>query len=92
MTQPRAVINVVGAKASPHQLLKQISFFVAALGAAETRQGIPAVRVANFCERVAGVVERLFPGRFTEYLAPVIGIEFEVCRLGDAGFANQRLG
>ena len=37
VAQPRAMVNVIGAKSRADQLLEQIRFFIAALGAAETR-------------------------------------------------------
>ena len=91
MTQPRTVIDIVGAKAGTHQLLKQIGFFVAALGAAKARQCIVAVRIADSRECICGEIERFVPGGFTKYIAPVLRVQFEVCRLGNTRFANQRL-
>ena len=53
MAQTGAVVYVVAAKANAYQFLKQIGFFIAALGRAKTSQRLFTVRVAQIFERAA---------------------------------------
>ena len=46
MAQARAVIDIVGAKACSHELLKEVGLFVAAFGRTKTGQGGAAFGVA----------------------------------------------
>ena len=92
MAETRAMVDVIGAEAHAHQFLEQIGFFIAALGGTETRQRILAVGVSNLCQRQAGQIERLFPARFAEHIAPVFRVHIEVGGFGHTGLADQRLG
>ncbi len=68
MAQPRAVVHVVGAEAGAHQLLEQVSLFVAALGRAKTGQRLAAITIAQAPEPAGRQTQRLFPARFAKYL------------------------
>ncbi len=54
VAQARAVIHVVGAESRAHQLLEEVGLFIGALGAAETRQRVAAVRVAHLPQPAGG--------------------------------------
>src|SRR5689334_582495 len=66
MTEPRAVIDIVGAEAGAHQLLENVGLFVRAFCRAEAGQRAGAVTVTDFLQSPGGAVKRLFPGRRTE--------------------------
>src|SRR5262245_64065208 len=91
MTEPRAVIDVVGAEAGAHQLLEEISLLVRALGRAEARERLRTVAVANCLEAAGGAVKRLLPGRLAEMRPRIGGIDELVRHLGDAVLADHRL-
>ena len=74
VAQPRAMVDVVAAKAGAHQLLEQVGLFVAALGRAEAGERLRAVRVAQPCEAAAGELERLFPRRLAEDVEDAVGV------------------
>ena len=63
MAEPGAVIDVVGSESGAHQLLKEISLFVGALGGAKAGERLRAVAVANCFQAGGGAVERFLPGR-----------------------------
>ena len=92
VTQARAVIDVVGAEARPHEFLKQIRLFVAAFGRAEPGQGVAAVHVADARQPAGRGVERLVPTRFAERVRDGVGGERSVRGFGYARFAEQRRG
>jgi len=71
VAQAGAVVHVVAAKAGAHQLLEQVGLFVAALGRAETGQGLEAELLFECAQRLGGGIQRLFPARFAKDLAPV---------------------
>ena len=60
------MVHVVGAEAGAHQLLEQVSLFVAALGAAEPGQGLRPLRVTNGAQAGSRQVQGLLPGRLAE--------------------------
>ena len=66
VTQPRAVIDVVGAQGGPHQLLEEVRLLVGALGRAEAGEGAGAVGFLDLAEPPRDEVERLVPGRLAE--------------------------
>ena len=66
MTEPRAVVDVVGTEPGADQLLKQIGFFVRALGRTEASERIgpvPIPNLGNFCRHQT---QRLIPGCLAE--------------------------
>src|SRR5690606_27400719 len=85
------------AEAGAHQLLEQVSLFVAALGRAETgqrrRPGGPArrrLRVADRLQPAGGDRQRLVPARLAKLVAPVGGHAAEGRVLRYAFPAHQR--
>ena len=90
MTQPRAVVNIVAAKAGTHQFLEQIRLFVAAFGRAKTSQRFLAIGVAQTNQLARCVGQSLFPRRFTEHFAPVCWVSNNKFVFNHAFFANQR--
>src|SRR6185437_16470797 len=90
MAKPGAVIDIVGAKAGAHQLLKEISFFVRALGRAEAGERIAALRVADFLEARRGAIERLFPARLAEMRPRTGWIDVVIGILRHAILADER--
>ena len=91
VTQPRAVIDVVGAEPGAHQLLEQIGLFVRPLGRAEPGQTLAAMFVADAPQTGGGAVERLLPRRGAEMRVRVGRIDRDVM-LRDAVLADQGLG
>src|SRR5262249_35920903 len=88
---PRAMIDIVGAKAGAHQLLEQISLFVRALGRTKARQRFRTMLVADDLQPVGGVGKRLLPGRRTK-MGPGIGrIDLFVRTLGNTLLTDHRL-
>ena len=92
MAQARAVVDVVGAEAGAHQLLKQVGLFVGALGRAETGQGVAAVAVADGLQAVGRHVQRLLPARLAEMGQRVLRVQVDVAALGRIVAPDQRLG
>src|ERR1700675_4112413 len=92
MAQPGAVIDIVGAEASAHQLLGEIGFLVRALGRAESRQPPPAMLVADALQPACGAVKRLVPARLAE-MRPGIGrVDLVMRALRHAILADERHG
>src|SRR5690606_6602488 len=85
-----AVIDVVRAKAGPHQLLEQVGFLVAALRRSEAGERRRTVRVAEADQAPAGEIERFLPRGLAELVAPVGGNPPEARLLRGAGLAHQR--
>ena len=92
VTQPGAVIDVVGLKRRADQLLEQIGFFVGAFGRAEPGQRRPTVTRMDFFQARSRLVQRLFPGRFTEMAQRIGRIEPQVFALRYILAADQRDG
>src|SRR5215468_140464 len=66
MTQPRAVIDVVGPQRGADQLLKEIRFLVGALRRAEARQRPGAVGLLDCPQPGSDQVEGLIPRRLAK--------------------------
>ena len=90
MAQPRAVVDVVGAEARPHQLLEQVRFLVRALGRPESRQRARPVLIADTAQRAAGQRQRLVPARLAEGFQRIRRIHCALRILGHARLADQR--
>ena len=88
------MVHVVAAKTGTHELLEQVSLFVAALGAAEAGKGLFAVGVAQALELAGGQFERFIPRCFPEHGGPIGRVAVKVFkRLGvfwHTRFADQR--
>ena len=67
MAEARAMIDIIAAKARPHQLLEQIGFLIRALGRAETGQRLGTARVANPRQAPGCDIERLVPRGFAKH-------------------------
>src|SRR6184192_4051803 len=91
MAEPRAVIDVVGAKPGADQLLEKVGLLVRAFCRAVARERVP-VFVADAFQAIGGQLERLVPTRLAKYFRPVAGIDGEIRRLLHARLADQRLG
>ena len=61
MAQPRAVIDIVMAKALTDQLLKQIGLLIGAFGTTETRNGLPAFVGFQIEQPFGCKIQRLVP-------------------------------
>ncbi len=92
MTQPRAVIDIVGAETGTHQLLEQIGLFVGALGRTETGQRLDALLVTDLDEALGRDVERLFPRRFAEMRERIGRVDLIVGVLLRIRQPHQRFG
>src|SRR5215210_8955839 len=92
MAQPRAVVDVVGAKAGAYQLLEQIRLFIRALGRTEAGKRLHALLIADFDKTLGGDVERLFPRRLAEMRKRVRRIDLIVGVLFRIRQPDQRLG
>ena len=88
VTEPRAVIDIVGAEAGADQLLEQIGLFVGAFGRAEAGDGLAAMGLGDPGEARGGKVQRLVPARFAEMGIGIGGIDIHA--FGEAGLADQR--
>src|SRR5262249_3430860 len=66
VTQPRAVIDVVGPQPGPHELLEKVRLFVRALGRAEARERAWAMLFLDPEQVGCDEIERLVPRRFAE--------------------------
>src|SRR3990170_3507860 len=64
MTEPRAVVDVVGPQHRPNHPLKQVVVLVGRLGAREGGDAVPAVLTRDQRQAVRHKVERFFPGGF----------------------------
>src|SRR5438552_2079108 len=91
MAKARAMVDVVRAEAGAHQLLEEVGFLVRALGAAEAGERIRAVAVADLLQAVRREIERFFPARLAEDIAPARGIDGEFRGLHGAGLADEGL-
>src|SRR6266849_826877 len=92
MTEPRAVIDIVGAEAGAHQLLEQISLLVRAFGRAETRERAGAVLVANMLQSRGSTLQRLLPRSGPKVRPGIARIDGIVDVLRHAVPADHRLG
>ena len=92
MTQPRAVIDIVGAEAGANEFLEQVSFFVRSLGRAEAGERSLPVDVPDLTQALGSVFERLFPACLAEYVSPIVRIDDEVLVLPHARLADERRG
>ena len=61
MTEPRAMINIIGSKASAYQLLHQICFFIRAFSRAEARQCRSAVALFDIHKPFCSFLQRFLP-------------------------------
>src|SRR5215208_1778093 len=91
MTQPCAVIDIVGAKAGAHELLEQVGLLVRALGRAETGERARTVAITDFHETGSGALHRLVPGGGAEMRPRVGWINQIVGGLAYAVLADHRL-
>src|SRR5712691_9727024 len=91
MAEPGAVIDIVGAEAGAHQLLKEIGLLVGALGGAKTGKRPRAVAIANFFQAGGGAVERFLPRRGPKMRPWIGGIDRVMRVLAHAILADQRL-
>src|ERR1700733_1707104 len=91
MAEPRTMVDIVGAKTCPDELLEQIGFFVRTLGRAKTCERLRALLVSNLDETLCGDVERLFPRRFAEVGIGICWIDLVVGVLFDTRQPHQRL-
>jgi hypothetical protein len=66
VTEPGAVVHVVGPEAGPDELLHEIRFLVGALRGAEPREPLRAVPVADAGEARGRGIQRLLPARLAE--------------------------
>src|SRR5205823_8258493 len=89
MAQPRAMVDVVGAKAGAHELLEETRLLVRSLGRAVSGERV-AILVADLAQPLRRCGQRLVPARFAEHLGPVAWIDDEVGGLGHAGLADER--
>src|SRR3569833_3221497 len=85
------MVDIVGAEAGAHQLLKQIGLFVRALGRYETGQRLGAPLVTDLPQARGGDVERLFPRRFAELREGIRRVYLVVGILLVARQSHQRL-
>src|SRR6266849_2869532 len=91
MAEPGAVIDIVGAEAGAHQLLKKVGLLVGALGRTEASERAGAVAIANSLQAGSRAVERFLPGRRPEMRPWIGGIDRVVRVLAHAFLADQRL-
>src|SRR5579885_3901570 len=91
MTEPRAVIDIVGAEPGAHQLLEQISLFIRAFGRTEAGERLRTVAITDPFEARRGSVERLFPRRLAEMGPGIGGVDLLVGNLRHAVLADHRL-
>ena len=91
VAQARAVIDIIGAKAGPDQLLKQIRLLVAALGRAKAGQSLTAVLVTDLFQAGGSQIEGFVPVGLTEDVPPAVRVKADLGRLGYAGLADQGL-
>ena len=89
MAQPRTVVDMVGAKAGAHQLLKQPRFFVGAFGATETGKCVRPVGVTQSHQAMGGKIERFVPTGFAEVGQRIGGVEVRVHALRHAFAADE---
>src|SRR5580692_11843865 len=59
MAEPRAVVDIVAAKAGANQLLEQVRLLVCALGAGKAGQRASSVTVADAPQTLGRAIERL---------------------------------
>ena len=78
VTQPRAVVHVVGAESLADELLDEVCLLVRALGGTEAGERGATVTVADGGEPARGPVERLLPGRLAKVGEGVRGIDLAV--------------
>ena len=86
VAEPRAVIDVVMAKALTDHFLEQIGFFIGAFRTAKARHLAPAPLEALCCE-----IQRLVPCGLAEHLAPIARIDIQPFG-GRVLAADQRFG
>src|SRR6185503_5232277 len=91
VAETRAVVDVVRAETGAHELLEEIRLLVRALGRSESRERALAVRVPDLAKTLRGDLERFFPRRFAEDVAPVLRIDREVLVLRHARLPDERL-
>ena len=77
MTQPGAMIDVVGAEAGAHQFLEQIRLLVRPLGRTETCQRFRTVAVADLLKARCRAVERLLPTALVFVFGRLLGKKSE---------------
>ena len=89
VAQAGAVVDVVAAKTGAHQFLKQISFFIAALGRTKTGQTLGPVLLAQAHQTLSRQIQSFVPSGGPENFGPTRRLAVEVQRLGHARFAHQ---
>src|ERR1700682_4460769 len=90
MAEPGAVIDIVGAEAGAHQLLKKIGLLVGALGGTKTSERLGAVAIANCFQAGGRAVERFLPSRGPEMRPWIGGIDRVMRVLAHAVLADHR--
>src|SRR5215213_8219842 len=91
MTQPCAMIDIVGAKAGAHELLEQIGLFVRTLGGTEAGERARTVAITDFHETGSSALHRLVPCCGAEMRPRVGWINQIIGGLADAVLADHRL-
>ena len=89
VAQAGAVVDVVAAKTGAHQFLKQISFFIAALGRTKSGQTLGPVLLAQAHQTLSRQIQSFVPSGGSENLGPTRRLAVEVQRLGHTRFAHQ---
>ena len=92
VTEPGAVVDIVGAEAGAHQLLEQIGFLVGALGRAEAGKGVRPLFVPDTPQAAGGFLQRFLPARFPEEFQRVRRIHDDVGRFRRILAPDQRFG
>src|SRR6185437_212977 len=87
VAEARAMVDVVGAEAGAHELLEEVRLLVRPLGASEAGERVRPAGVADLLQAVGGEIERLFPARLAEDVAPAQRIDLELGGLPDARLA-----
>ena len=92
MAQTGAMVDVVATKTGTHQLLKQVCFFIAALGRAKTSKRFFAICVTNRLQTSASTQECFLPSRLTEKFHDTIGLHDEITSFRCVISADKWLG
>ena len=92
MAQPRAVIDIVGAKSGADQLLHQIGLFIGALCRSKAGHGSRTMRIPHGGQSAGGKVKRLIPAGFAEMGQRIARIKGHRVRFRNIFASDQRHG
>ena len=90
VAKPGTVIDVVGAEAGAHELLKEVRLFVRSLGRAEAGERARAMPVPNLPQALSRAVERFLPARFPEVGQRIRRVDVDIGGLRRVLPADQR--